>query len=112
MLSLLLVYVGALHLLGQVSIALDCTAMIPKDPSNADDREAAERSQQFQVGWFAHPIFGAGDYPDVMKSYIREASQEHGTSSRLPEFTPKEIEYIKGTGIIFYTFVKCIDVIE
>ncbi|XP_018320233.1 myrosinase 1-like [Agrilus planipennis] len=71
--------------------------------SSAQDIEAAERSKQFKIGLFANPIFGKdGDYPKVMRDLVAKKSAEEGFSkSRLPEFTPDEIKYIKGTSDFF-----------
>jgi beta-glucosidase/6-phospho-beta-glucosidase/beta-galactosidase len=52
-----------------------------------------------QYGWYANAIYHPdGNYPQVMIDRIAERSKKEGFSkSRLPEFTPEEIEYIKGT---------------
>lgn len=43
------------------------------------------------------PIYGSGDYPQVMKEYIARKSMEEGRNeSRLPEFTEEEKRLIKG----------------
>lgn len=71
--------------------------MEPLNSSNPDDVIAAERALQFFVGWFAHPIYGAGDYPAAMKEAVARKSREQDlNSSRLPELTEEEIAYIKG----------------
>jgi lactase-phlorizin hydrolase len=36
--------------------------------------EAAERALQFLGGWIANPIYGTGDYPDVMKQKVGKIS--------------------------------------
>ncbi|KAF4531659.1 hypothetical protein B566_EDAN016960 [Ephemera danica] len=65
--------------------------------------QQAERGMQFKLGWFAHPIFtAAGDYPAVMKEYVLRHSLEEGfNQSRLPEFGPQWVDYIKGTSDFF-----------
>lgn len=49
---------------GRISITLDSdwkepATLIPRDV------EAAERAMQFKLGWYAHPVFVNGDYPEV-----------------------------------------------
>lgn len=61
-----------------------------------------------QLGWYAQPIFGGGDYPEVIKQNVADRSLKEGfTESRLPEFTQAEIQNIKGTydffGLNHYT---------
>ncbi|XP_019629795.1 PREDICTED: lactase-phlorizin hydrolase-like [Branchiostoma belcheri] len=93
---------------GKLGITLSCTWAEPKNPECADDLAAAERFLQFHMGWFAHPIFLNGDYPEVMKEYIGKRSAEEGLAkSRLPEFTAEEKAMLKGTadflGLNYYT---------
>ena len=83
-------------LLGFVGISLN---IVWKEPKTRDpkDIEATERAMQFDLGWFANPIYGNGDYPEVMKKQIARKSKENGLPrSRLPEFTPEEIERNRG----------------
>ena len=69
----------------------------PRDPHNPADVEAAERSINFYGGWFGHPILVNGDYPDVMKWWVGNRSQEQGLNeSRLPAFTEQEKALING----------------
>ena len=63
---------------------------------------AADRALQFQLGWFAHPVFKNGDYPDAMKWQVGNKSELQGLSvSRLPSFTEEEKTYIRGTADVF-----------
>jgi beta-glucosidase/6-phospho-beta-glucosidase/beta-galactosidase len=83
---------------GRVSIVIDSVWYEPASDSD-QDKEAAERKIQFDYGWYANAIYHPdGNYPQVMIDRIAERSKKEGFSkSRLPEFTPEEIEYIKGT---------------
>ena len=75
--------------------------------SSDQDKAAAERQQEFAMGWFANPIFSeTGDYPAMMKDIIGRKSIEEGrTTSRLPEFTDGEIEMLKGIDYVLLYFV-------
>lgn len=63
----------------------------------------------FKLGWCGHPIFSAtGNYPDVMIERIANNSASEGRSwSRLPEFSKKWIDTIRGSadfiGLNYYT---------
>ncbi|XP_022535908.2 lactase/phlorizin hydrolase [Astyanax mexicanus] len=82
---------------GIVGITINSDWAEPRNPYKQEDYEAARRVVEFQIGWFAHPVFN-GDYSDVMKNRIRERSLAAGQAkSRLPEFTPEEVKRIKGT---------------
>lgn len=71
---------------GKIGIALNSDCKIPKTNS-LEDRQAADRAKQFMLGWFASPIFGNGDYPEVMKTRA---------GSRLQRFTSQEINDNRG----------------
>ena len=80
-----------------VGIVLSLTHGEPMDKTSLSDIDAAETYNQFVHGWFANPIFGNGDYPDVMKWQIGNKSLEEGLDrSRLPEFTEEEKLMLKG----------------
>ncbi|XP_046903198.1 lactase-phlorizin hydrolase-like [Hypomesus transpacificus] len=87
---------------GLVSIALNADWAEPKDINVPREIAAADRALQFQLGWFAHPIFRNGDYPDAMKWQVGNKSELQGlTDSRLPTFTEEEKAFIKGTADVF-----------
>uniref|UniRef100_A0A4W3IAM4 Lactase n=1 Tax=Callorhinchus milii TaxID=7868 RepID=A0A4W3IAM4_CALMI len=87
---------------GIISISLNSDWAEPKQKNEPREIAAADRYIQFQVGWFAHPIFKNGDYPDVMKWQIGNRSDlQRLTTSRLPEFTKEEKSYIQGTADVF-----------
>ncbi|XP_060945076.1 lactase/phlorizin hydrolase-like [Limanda limanda] len=87
---------------GLVSIALNADWIEPKDVTVPREVVAADRALQFQLGWFAHPIFKNGDYPDAMKWQVGNKSELQGLSeSRLPSFTEEEKSFIRGTADIF-----------
>ncbi|XP_033115908.1 lactase-like protein [Anneissia japonica] len=87
---------------GLIGITLNSDHMEPFNMSKPDDIVAADRVLQFQLGWFAHPIYINGDYPQIMKENIAyKSAMQNYSQSRLPEFTAEEKLYIKGTGDFF-----------
>ena len=81
---------------GKISLATNIDHEEPATDSE-EDRQAAERAYQFMLGWFAHPIYVNGDYPQVMKDRIANKSTMQGLiKSRLPEFTDQEKKEIAG----------------
>ena len=52
------------------------------------DAAAAQRRQEFQIGWFADPVF-FGDYPQSMKNGVG--------GGRLPTFTAEERALLRGS---------------
>ena len=82
---------------GKLSITLGSDWKEPLDENNPSDVVAAERAMQFKLGWFAHPIYVNGDYPDEMKQRIAAKSEAEGRNeSRLPVFTEEEKAFIVG----------------
>jgi beta-glucosidase/6-phospho-beta-glucosidase/beta-galactosidase len=81
---------------GRVGLTLGANYCAPLSNS-PEDKEAADKQIQFYLGWFAHPIFSTtGDYPMIMKKIIAKKSEKQGfRRSRLPQFTPEEIDMIK-----------------
>nr|XP_039253969.1 uncharacterized protein LOC120331019 [Styela clava] len=90
---------------GTVSITINVEWAEPEDPQDPTDVAAAERYMQFKMGWFAHPVYVNGDYPDIMKDLVRNKTQNQPCyvhlGSRLPEFTEEEKAYVKGTSDYF-----------
>ncbi|XP_045494355.1 myrosinase 1-like [Colias croceus] len=91
------------HQKGRIGITLDAFYAEPKDENNPDDLAAAERYLQMRVGLYAHPIYSEkGNYPDSVRERIDNMSISQGYArSRLPVFTPQEVEMVKGTSDFF-----------
>jgi len=81
---------------GVIGITLNVDWSEPLTQST-EDAEASERHMEFQLAWFADPIF-LGDYPASMKLLV---------GNRLPEFTPSEKAVLRGSwdyfGLNHYT---------
>ncbi|CAH6891576.1 Klb [Phodopus roborovskii] len=86
---------------GAVSLSLHSDWVEPANPYVDSHWKAAERFLQFEIAWFADPLFKTGDYPVAMKEYIASKNHRGLSSSVLPRFTPKESKLVKGT-IDFY----------
>ena len=92
-----LIHLCSCFCLGQISITLNSGWYEPRT-QKSEDILASVRQIQFFLGWYAHPIFVNGDYPEVMKEKVKEKSTKQGYSkSRLPEFTQQEKQRINGT---------------
>ncbi|GFY88712.1 beta glucosidase 40 [Actinidia rufa] len=81
---------------GLVGVSFDVIWFEPATNSTADI-EAAQRAQDFQLGWFIEPLV-FGEYPSLMITRV---------GSRLPRFTEAESALLKGSldfvGINHYT---------
>ncbi|PPQ87691.1 hypothetical protein CVT25_011458 [Psilocybe cyanescens] len=75
---------------GSIGITLDSSSYIPYD-DKPENIEAAQRGRDFQLGLFADPIY-KGYYPASVKRILGD---------RLPDFTPEEIQIVKGSSDFF-----------
>jgi beta-glucosidase len=73
---------------GQIGITLHGNNSSPFDPEDPLDIAAAQRAREFEIGWFADPVHGNGDYPASMRAQL---------GSRLPTFTEEEKALVKGS---------------
>ncbi|CAG5873044.1 unnamed protein product [Menidia menidia] len=77
---------------GQVSLALHMDWVEPAFSFSREDVEPAKRVLDFSIGWFAEPVFGSGDYPLGMRSWLRQLN-----SLDLPVFNKADRQLVKGT---------------
>ncbi len=75
---------------GIISMANNCEWREPFTDSK-EDQDAAQRSLEFYLGWFADPVF-IGDYPDVMKKNL---------GNRLPRFSTDDKTLLKSAADFF-----------
>lgn len=81
---------------GLVSLSLHSDWAEPANPYFDSHLKAAERFLQFEIAWFADPIFKTGDYPAAMREYIVSKNKKGLSSSFLPYFTDEEKKLVKG----------------
>ena len=92
--------------LGKIGLTCNFDWNEPRDKFNPDDLKASEIANQFWLGWYANPVYMNGDYPEIMKSKIANKSiHQNYKTSRLPKFTEKEKQYIKGNDLFQITVV-------
>ncbi|KAJ9595813.1 hypothetical protein L9F63_012997 [Diploptera punctata] len=84
---------------GYITIVLETFWFEPLDNSSQADHDAAKQTLEFNLGWFANPIYSEeGDYPQIMKDIISNNSKKEGfRRSRLPEFTKDELQLVRGS---------------
>ncbi|KFK35216.1 hypothetical protein AALP_AA5G255500 [Arabis alpina] len=67
------------------------------DQASTEDKEAAERTLAFEIGWHLDPVI-QGDYPEIVKKYV---------GNKLPSFTVEQSKMLKNSsdfvGINYYT---------
>jgi len=72
---------------GQVGVAFNAAFKRAKDMGRSEDLAAARRAMEFELGWFAWPMFH-GDYPASMVENVKD---------RLPKFTREEKKLLLGS---------------
>ena len=78
---------------GDITMVISGDWTEPWNVSNPLDVVASQRRQEYQIGWFADPIF-FGKYPDSMT--------KHGVGGkRLPIFTAEESALLRGSADYF-----------
>ncbi|XP_059613624.1 myrosinase 1-like [Phlebotomus argentipes] len=84
---------------GKIGLTLSSMGMFQKSPGD----DLVERGLQFTLGFFAHPIFSRdGGWPKVIQETVDRNSKAEGRAwSRLPVFTPEQIERVKGSADFF-----------
>ncbi|PLB49930.1 glycoside hydrolase [Aspergillus steynii IBT 23096] len=75
-------YHDELNATGKMAIKLNDNFGVPRNPSDADDVQAANRFQEIQLGLFAYPIYLGQQYPDSVLSTLPGAKglDEHDLS--------------------------------
>jgi len=76
----------------KIGITLNSEWRAPLDASNPGDVALVETEMDSQLGWFAEPIFGNGDYPESLKA-------QYGDD--MPVFTTEEKAAVKGSADFF-----------
>lgn len=73
---------------GTIGITLSGNWSAPYNAASPADRAAAQRALEFEIAWFADPVFGPGDYPASMRAQL---------GTRLPTFTDAERTLVNGS---------------
>ncbi|KAL2094663.1 hypothetical protein ACEWY4_009382 [Coilia grayii] len=82
---------------GKVSLVLHMDWVEPAVSFSREDVEPAARVLAFSVGWFAEPIFGSGDYPELMRNWLQYRNSMDLFNYRLPTFSEEERRLVRGT---------------
>lgn len=72
---------------GSITMVVSGDWTEPFNAGSAADAAAAQRRQEFQIGWFADPL-AFGDYPASMRELVGD---------RLPQFTREERDMLRGS---------------
>lgn len=78
---------GIIKSTARISIVINADWGVPLNESIIEDVAAAERKNQFHLGWFLSPLT-TGGYPEIMRERIGD---------RLPNFTEEQSALVKGS---------------
>ncbi|KAJ5541585.1 hypothetical protein N7494_006661 [Penicillium frequentans] len=73
---------------GTIGITLHGNWSEAWDEEDERDQEAAQRAREFEIAWFADPVYKTGDYPASMRAQLGD---------RLPRFTEEESKLVLGS---------------
>ncbi|CAE8641510.1 unnamed protein product, partial [Polarella glacialis] len=73
---------------GIISIVLNTDFGFPQDSTSAADIQATQLYHDFNIGWFADPIYLTGDYPASMRERLGDL---------LPRFTAQQSALVRGS---------------
>ncbi|XP_043929155.1 klotho [Protopterus annectens] len=82
---------------GQISIALLANWIEPAYHMSRSHIETANRVLEFNIGWFAEPIFGSGNYPSTMWDWLHQTNNKHLLNFYSGYFPEKDKEFIRGS---------------
>ncbi|KAL7847469.1 hypothetical protein AOLI_G00221870 [Acnodon oligacanthus] len=82
---------------GKASLVLHMDWVEPAFSFSREDVAPANRVLDLRVGWFAEPIFGTGDYPPVMRSWLQQRNNIDLFNYHLPTFNEEDRQLVKGT---------------
>lgn len=77
---------------GSIGITLNAMWFEPRNAGDERCIAAAQRAVEFELGWFANPIYCNGDYPKAMRDTVGD---------RLPTFTKEERQLLQGSSDFF-----------
>ncbi|KAL5480934.1 hypothetical protein ACEPAI_9875 [Sanghuangporus weigelae] len=78
---------------GEIAFKNDGFVGQPWRTNTTEDFEAVERNVAFWLGMYSEPVYGLGDWPDIMKETLNETI--------LPRFTEEQKREIKGSADFF-----------
>ncbi|OCH87182.1 glycoside hydrolase family 1 protein [Obba rivulosa] len=83
----------AMNISGEIAFKNDGFVGQPWRTNSTEDQEALERNAAFYIGTFSEPVYGSGDWPQLLKETL--------PPSVLPRFTEEEKAEIKGSADFF-----------